>query len=136
MTHTNDQFLALIDEVARKVDELDRAADARAVGEAEILDRLDALEAPPVRAQETVPPRPESIERDANGRVIVRDDVPSFEERMRARRAQEDAEFAARHAAAREGLPTGFWRDPMGLVRAEDGRLATRVGDGYEAPPA
>ncbi|MFM8533848.1 MAG: hypothetical protein ACKOEC_09745 [Acidimicrobiia bacterium] len=77
----------------------------------------------------------DALVRDHRGRVVQREDVPTFEARMRARREADDAANAARRAAEREGLDGGFWRDTCGLVRTPDGRLAVKVEGDWVAPP-
>lgn len=64
---------------------------------------------------------PDSIKRDGKGFTVVDPDLPSYEERMAKRAAEEKATAKAEWDRRTEGLPPGLWRDNSGLVRNSDG---------------
>lgn len=100
--------------------------------------RIAALEAKlePSNRQPQPAPAPiqiDGVRRDYNGRPIADPNAPSWEERQKRRRAETKAAQAAETLARSAGLPPGLWRDPTGLVRNSDGRLAKTVEREMEA---
>jgi hypothetical protein len=67
--------------------------------------------------------------REANGVVALSPDAKSYEERQAEERRQNEAAYQAEMKRRTEGLDpaSGHWRDPFGMVRTADGRLASTV---------
>ena len=91
--------------------------------------RISHLEAAQPRHQVTQPAATYidacGLERDtAKGERVLPDGAQTWGDRMKTRQELEQAEEDARWAARAEGLPIGFWRDPMGIVRRPDGTSA------------
>jgi hypothetical protein len=86
------------------------------------------------------------VARGGDGRVLVNPEMDrldgplGFEARDRERKRAADVEAAAYEAKIRAGLPSGLYRDPMGLVRhVTDGKIADAMevaGRPDEAPEA
>lgn len=82
-------------------------------------------------------PKPiDGISRNHRGEVIVPDDLPSREDRMAARKAQQEVDAKALEEARTEGLPPGYFRDGGLIRRKHDGRVASpqEVAEVAKAP--
>jgi hypothetical protein len=92
--------------------------------EARIAELEAKLDAEPQPMPEPEPIRITSAPLNNRGEVIVDPNLPSYEERMAQRRAQEEATAKAEWEERTKGLPPGHWRDNSGLIRDADGNLA------------
>lgn len=61
------------------------------------------------------------------GGMYVDPNGPTYEDRVRANTARDEAACAEVWRKRTEGLPAGFWRDPCGQVRDAAGNLASYV---------
>ncbi len=87
---------------------------------------LEALLA--VKEPDKSPPAayPDGIERDGQGNVIVSPEHDGHDAYCKRMKAQAESERVAENEQwerRTEGLPTGQWRDPCGLIRDRDGQL-------------
>jgi hypothetical protein len=70
---------------------------------------------------------PDGLSRDGRGNLIHTVEPEPYEVRQAAALAEHNAKQRAEHDKAREGLVGGLWRDPSGIVRTQDGQLASNA---------